>query len=93
MVVVAAFSTEGAGAAVLGASHTGMKNRLSPVFLDLGRRVVFRKDPPGNSKWTPCLEFAGVDGFRSRATEFFLAVWFQGSVAKLCSLLPLWDMS
>jgi hypothetical protein len=29
------------------------------------------KNPSANSKWTTCLEIAGSDGFRSRATMFF----------------------
>jgi hypothetical protein len=53
---------------------------------------MFRKAPPVNSIGRSCLEIAGSDGIRSGAPMFYLTVWFKGSVAKLCWLLPSCDV-
>jgi hypothetical protein len=55
-----------------------MKNCLSPIVIDLGRTIEFRKTLLVNFKWTTCVEFADADGFSVvRNHIFFLNVWFQ----------------
>jgi hypothetical protein len=60
-----------------------MMNCLTPIVIDLGWTVEFRKDSLANFKWITCLEFARADGVRLRAIVFFwpfgftVAVWLR----------------